>query len=747
MEGLDFVEAPDYASVLEKEFQRINRAWDENEEAEKENDQRRIAAAKQPIEALEKLGEFAPKAFDLADKIHQESQQGQIRYAAKAGYSNEEIELAKKIYKEGDKILLADHLEKQKLAKKAEENGEEYKALTLMSQSEWRKGRFGFLRQGVIYNDAANFQKDFHEQHPGFKSYDVKTASNAVKDFIEGVRDKYSNYPQALANYALDQAETVGSSLLQESISGNLKIAKELNDKEQFFRIMGVFKNQEGEDFKENVVSLINELKLDDKFSGGLDILLNHLISGVHSGQLSTTQARKVEEIFLEHFGKEGKLENLTDIHARVFEKVGWEDKLNEAEGKYIDTQLKKIENKSSAAVIDYKKWELNILEKENRLPNIEEKKAKIREYQDQGIIVPDQVVSAITKESRTQEEAVAHLTEKYKRKDPNISYEDLNGLEDPSLIAFWKSKIDTKTEWSIDATTVSTIKTNNLKSRLEDQDDYPGYTENEKVEILDMAEASFIRFYSEAYENEPNKAAAIEVAKERTYELIDNGTFKKILETPSNKESLYSIQVETAKLYLAQHPNSVNTELIPGSQDVLEEARKDPNTVQLFYKQIAKGVKGLNGRDIQLAQLALEKGEKPLISKIDEEVNKLNDGWITTLLKYHPDKGRVLRAKLKAFSDDGKITYDELATGEWMVIPEAQEAYNKKYGIATLGKLEGPQKGDYKKIKNLAGYAYYNGKKWVFKVGKGEGKEYHGNVESYTDFGGIEKKFDNKFW
>lgn len=756
---LEFEEAPDYASILEREYQKINKGFERRESAEQANDTRRIQNAGVPLQLVEQLGAFSQTAFKAAQVAKQQSQKRQINFSDTSGYNQEEIDLAINIYEKGDNLLLEDHKEKQKLAAKAEVEGEKYEALRLMTQSEWRKGRFGFLRQGVIYNDLAKVENNFFNQHPDFASYSIDEANNAVNKFGDDLLNGYNdqNYPQALVDLARQSLEKFRTTKHQEAITSNLTRAKTNLEKENYLRVTGVFQAVDGPDFEKQVISFIEEFKTDEKFSGGLTRLLGYLTQGVQRGELTTTQARKIDNIFLKHYGKQGKLENIKDIHAKIFKASGWEDALHTADTAYINKEVQKIENQSKKAAVEWKTWSLDIIQTKGRFPTNDEKREFIEGFQKQGIDIPSTVLNGITEESKVQDKVVEELTDKFINSE-SISLNDLKGIEDPNVFAQWKNRVDTSDEWSLSSTDSNRIKTDFFKTRLEGHPEIATYTANDQAEVLNLAEGDLRIYFAEEYGNEPNRAVALEKAKARVYTKIDNGHYQKLLNEGVPFDNTYSKKLQVAKEYVGTYPNKILNEVIPGSEKALEAARKNPGETQLFYKQLMKNQKKVNGkyvsaRDLQNAQLALVEGEKLIMSEFDKQIYELDNGKTLRLLKFHPDPARVLRAKISAFSDDEVIAYDEIdhLLPEAINVPMAQSGQEViEEGVEsgythTLGVFE-PRVGDWKELPGAfrIGYAVYDGENWVYSTTRNtEGQKYSGPINDFMDQDGYYKPFD----
>tara|TARA_R100000655_G_scaffold22294_3_gene45191 strand:+ start:771 stop:3293 length:2523 start_codon:yes stop_codon:yes gene_type:complete len=757
--NLDFYEAPDYASELEKQYQKINQGFENREEAERRNDATRIQQAGMPVKMIVAAANFSKTAAQVHQQIKVDSQKKQTLFADDSGYSPEEVALANKLYKKGNELLLKDYKEKLEQAKEAEADGELLEATRLMTRSEYRKGRFGFLKQGIQYNDIANFDKDFQEANPNWESMSRQEMFDATTAFRAGKVEAYKKdgVPQALIDSYSNALTQFREGKINESIQADFTRAKTNLEKENYLRVVGVFRATDGETLKSDVLQLVDEFKVDEKFSGGLKRLIAYVAQAVSSGELSPAQAQKLPSILLEHFGKQGKTEELKKIHSKIFDDASWDDVIHEAQKKNLRQEEEKIAFKSIEKDIEYKNFEADIIKETGTFPTRAQKQKKIEELGLDGTNLSQTILGAITQEDKEQTQVVERLTEKYVNSE-SIQLSDLNGIVDANVFATWKSRVDTSNEWSLSSTDSSKIKTEFFKTRLESHPELATYTNNDQAEILNLAEGDLRIIFAEEYGNEPNRAVALEKAKARVYTKIDNGHYKKLLDQGISYDNTYSKQLQVAKEYVGLFPNSVLTQVIPGSEDALKAAMENPNEVQHFYKQIMRNQKKVNGkyvtaRDLQNAQVAISKGGEVPMSEFDKQIYELDNGKTLRLLKFHPDRGRVIRAKIEAFKDDKIIAYDEIEhlLPETTDIPllkttqQAQEEGIASGDIHTLGAFE-PRVGDWKELPGAfrIGYAVYDGENWIYSTTRNtEGQKYSGPVNDFMDQDGYYKPFD----
>ena len=145
--ALDFNEAPKYDEILEEQFRRTNRGFERREQAERANDARRERNAAMQMEVIQAIADFAPKAKGLADQLTMQREKKQRLYYDKnlGTLTDAQKQLWIDKYELGKDILTEDYKAKWKISHKIKEDGQYTTALDLMDESEWKKGRHGFL--------------------------------------------------------------------------------------------------------------------------------------------------------------------------------------------------------------------------------------------------------------------------------------------------------------------------------------------------------------------------------------------------------------------------------------------------------------------------------------------------------------------------------------------------------------------------------------------------------------------------
>jgi hypothetical protein len=96
---LQFNEAPDYASILERDYQKQNRGFANREAAERANDQRRIQNAGVPLDLILAGAQFSTQLKQLKDKLDKDK----IENAEKAGWQSKDDLIVENTIKDLDK--------------------------------------------------------------------------------------------------------------------------------------------------------------------------------------------------------------------------------------------------------------------------------------------------------------------------------------------------------------------------------------------------------------------------------------------------------------------------------------------------------------------------------------------------------------------------------------------------------------------------------------------------------------------
>ena len=96
---LQFNEAPDYASILERDYEKQNRGFDRREQAERANDKRRIQNAGVPLDLILAGAQFSTQLKQLKDKLDKDK----IENAEKAVWQSKDDLIVENKIKDLDK--------------------------------------------------------------------------------------------------------------------------------------------------------------------------------------------------------------------------------------------------------------------------------------------------------------------------------------------------------------------------------------------------------------------------------------------------------------------------------------------------------------------------------------------------------------------------------------------------------------------------------------------------------------------
>ena len=128
---LQFNEAPDYASILERDYQKQNRGFENREAAERANDQRRIQNAGVPIDLITGLIQFSGTAKKMADGIKVQQQDRQRNEYLKKPLTSLQRQILIDKEERGLDITTDDYKARLKVARKINDEGKIVEAIDL----------------------------------------------------------------------------------------------------------------------------------------------------------------------------------------------------------------------------------------------------------------------------------------------------------------------------------------------------------------------------------------------------------------------------------------------------------------------------------------------------------------------------------------------------------------------------------------------------------------------------------------
>ena len=690
---LQFNEAPDYASILERDYEKQNRGFARREEAERANDQRRVQNAGVPIDLITGLIQFSGTAKKMADGLKAQTEERQLDYYIEnmSTWTEAQKELAIDKYENGIDILTDDYKAKWKIAHKINEEGKFTEALELVENSEYKRGRFGFIQAKAkkawtdIDNNFTNFAGDT-------RGLDADGLREKLAAFQSEYWKDFKKYPESLQVKLKEKFNQFEAQKLSEVNQLENQATIKRQDTERLFELQTNLKADDLPVFEKNTLRMIDLLMVEKNksFTEAVEYLQEDILTLVENGSIPESVARKFEAVTILHKGKKGHpREEILKSHAQTFSRTNWDNRLTAATQKSIAIR-KTNEQNYRTNFTDNLEAEENERIKQGGTRFTED---EIVEYYknnydpSQGGPLTQQMINEWwTAEEAFDEEHDRVLNEREKLGIP-ISKKEANKFNDPDKRAYWSNKSITLNTNIPSAANIQNakalIKAHSVKhNELEGNPD-PSTNET-YVNNTTYGELEYRRIYAEEIQTAPSANAAHLETMKRIKENIFEGNYD-TPPTPSisaAKQRELTLQSATEAVKL--NPQIMETGIIFGTEKILEEVRANPNEIHVFYKQLADKYPGVQADQLQYAQLEIANklfgGSKPVKSELLEAYEKLDPG-VQFLLSTHPTPEKVMRAKIEAFKDDGEITYDEIE----FLLEELSEINQKEYPTPEL--------------------------------------------------------------
>ena len=739
-----FIEAPDYASVLDKSFTSLNASLARQEEMERDNDRRRLQNAAVPLQIFKQLIDFSVTAKQAIDKVEAKK----YLEAESKGASSAALSKIDEEYEQETDDAWKTGTDAYKLETEIEKTALENDDITTAEQQ-----KFGVGHQVI---NARDLSVAYLDKIPtwwtsgGFdKKYNAAQSLEAKQKVIEqfelrltGVRK--DNIPDRLYNkFVKDKQNSFFAEIRNQ---GKQQIQEKIT-KERFAKMSGRL-TQISQSSSETFLAEISQFKEEnrgafkDDLKGATVFVLQHFLQGNQDGDIPPEKT----EMLMDELTKSKTTGKLTPLK-QIMKEQEVDDILEQVENfkkQLVQKHEQKVETDRKLAGQAFKREEAELLKNEGRRFTENEIKEKIKEWRANSVHpLPEEYKTALSVEDQVEEDVVDRLSYKYANKIP-IYEEDLIGLQDPDKIRYWRPLQQSSDQWAIPQDIksmadgrINTITSKHLKETTASNDKSDQWTitrDNAKLRYAELYE-----YYSDK-ESTPLKIHDRALADVKAE--IFNGDHDAEREIdPTNQ---YALNIEMAHSSIAANKNIITTAVIPGTQEALQEAIENPNTIPKMYKDIARKYQTMSPHDLMYAQMEAA-GNKVEKDPITKEIEKL-DPDVQQLLKHHPTHGRVARALLKEYQKDGEITYDDV---EFLLEEIKQYQIKlldeelKKRGITTpeLGALT-PQKGDWQTLENGT-YVVFDGEQWqqrgVFFTNK---QPYIGNIEEYLDKDLIRRKF-----
>lgn len=724
-----FIPAPDYASILDKSFTSLNASLARQEEMERKNDERREKNAAVPLQVFEKLIDFSTTAAKTINEVQAkkwlEAESEGASSGALSKIDDEWDQETDDAFQAGtDAYKLETKIEKVALENGDAEIAEQQKFGVGHQVINARDKSVAFLDKMPTWWTKGEFDKKFNA------AQSLEAKRKVIEQFklrLTGVRA--DNIPDRL--YRKFVEPKVNAFLNTITKQGQEQIQAKINE-ERFNKMTGRLTqiSRSGSDtFLAEIAQFKEENRgaFKDDLKGATVFTLQHFLKGNQDGDIPPEKT----EMLLDELTKSKTTGKLTPLK-QIMKEQEVDDILDQVEAfkiKLVEKNAAKIKLDSDLADIAFKREETELLKNEGRRFTEDEIKEKIKEWRAKSVHpIPESYKTALSVEDQVEEDVVDKLEYKYAEKIP-IYEEDLIGLRDPNKIRVWRDLQESSDQWAIPQNIkamadgrIDTITSKWLKETTASKDKSDQWKitrDNAKLRYLERYE-----YYSDK-EKTPLKIHDRALADVKAE--VFNGDHD--AERAIDPENKYALNIELAHKAIAGNTNIINTAVIPGTQEALQEAIANPNTIPKMYKDIANKYPTMSPADLMYSQMeaANNKVEKDPVTK---EVEKLEPN-VQKLLKHHPTHGRVARALLEEYQKDGDITYDDVE----FLLEETLDQQLKDAGYVTpqLGEMK-PETGDWQSLENGT-YIVFDGEQWkqtgVFFTGK---QPYTGNIEEYLD-------------
>ena len=738
-----FIEAPDYASILDRSFTSLNASLARQEAMERDNDRRREQNAAVPLQIFEKIINLSTTAA----KTVRETQAKKWLEAESKGASSASLSQIDDEYQKETDDAFQTGTEAYQLETKIERTALENDDTDIAEQQ-----KFGVGHQVI---NARDLSVAYLDKIPtwwtsgGFdKKYNAAKTLQAKRSVIEefklrltGVRK--DNIPDRLYKKFVENKENLFFGNITKQ--GQEQIQAKITE-ERFNKMTGRL-TQISRSGSDTFLAEISQFKEEnrgafkDDLKGATVFTLQHFLKGNQDGDIPPEKT----EMLLDELTKSKTTGKLTSLK-QIMKNQEVDEILDQVEAfkiKIVEKNEAKIKLDSDLADIAFKREEAELLKNEKRRFTEDEIKEKIAKWRATSVHpLPESYKTALSVEDGVEESVVDRLEYKYANKIP-IYEEDLIGLRDPNKIRVWRPLQESSDQWAIpqDIKTmadgrIDTITSKWLKETTASKDKSDQWKitrDNAKLRYLERYE-----YYSDK-ESTPLKIHDRALADVKAEVFNGDHDAERAID-PLNR---YALNIEMAHSSIAADKNIITTAVIPGTQEALQEAIANPNTIPKMYKDIANKYPTMSPHDLMYSQMEAA-GNKVEKDPITKEVEKLEPN-VQKLLKHHPTHGRVARALLEEYQKDGDITYDDVE----FLLEETLTQQLKDAGYVTpqLGEMK-PETGDYQTLDDGT-YIVWDGDQWkqtgVIFVGYEKGKPkqpYIGNIEEYLDKDLVRRKF-----
>tara|TARA_Y100001973_G_C5190894_1_gene330922 strand:- start:414 stop:2477 length:2064 start_codon:yes stop_codon:yes gene_type:complete len=585
-------------------------------------------------------------------------------------------ELAYDKYENGIDVLTDDYKAKWKIAHKINEEGKFTEALDLVENSEYKKGRFGFI-QAKAKKAITDIETNFTKSAGDISGLNADEVRQKLETFQSEYWKDFKKYPESLQLKLKQNFSRFEASKLSEV---NKKDNEALLQRYENERLFELETNLEADDlatFEKNSLKMIDLLMVEKNisFTEAIEYLQEDILKLVESNVIPESLARKFEAVTILHRGKKGHpREEILKSHAKTFSKTDWDNRLTKASA-------------NATAIRDQNKFNYQ-KQVEQNIQDIEDEQGfsmtntQLAEYLKQnydpskGGPIPDALTNRLTKEKADDKELVRQLEHKWDKGIP-FSKEEVMKLNDRDLENQWLQKVTEtnpnvpSTEYTEDAHSLIDKYINGYTKESDGNKDKTTKWQNNQIN----SKRAYAKIYAQEIQTAPSEYAAHKNALDRVKANIEAGIYNELPNSDPNAAVNREVALIAASEAVALNENIVNTGIIYGTEEIIKEAALLPEgEVHLFYKQLADKNK-INAHKLQYRQLEIAaelKGEgKPVKSKILQEFEKL-DATTQELLSRHPSPAKVTRAIVEEYGKDGVIDYNDVG----LLIDDVLEDY-----------------------------------------------------------------------
>ena len=662
---LQFNEAPDYASILERDYEKQNRGFDRREQAERANDKRRIQNAGVPLDLILAGAQFSTQLKQLKDKLDKDK----IENAEKAVWQSKDDLIVENKIKDLDK----DEEVNFKIAGKIErEDGDSITATDIRrSTAKKSSGLSDSIRS--IETDRSSLSELFIES-PYYEEWKNEPDPSKAASILErwGRSVYHKHYEDGKVKYALLKQKLI-------PYIDRFKETKIIEKNKKYVERVKHYESVEDQTDLKNIFSsdnpgeglynwmITNQGRFGEKISDSVMATNQLALHLVETGQITTNQYHQFSDHKIPNHSKKGSpLESIKDIWQNAF--VGSEQALSAAQKKALDARDLSQQNYGREFIDNLERKEA-----EQGSPLTDE---QLKEEFDKwdlskgGSFPVAELNNWYSAEKADDDELKRSLEYKWDKGIP-FSKEEVKKLNDRDLENQWLQKVTETnpnvppTEYTEDAHSLIDKYINGYTKETDGTKNKTAKWQNNEIN----AKRAYAKIYAQEIQTASSEYDAHKKTLDRVKANIEAGIYNELPNSDPNLEVNREVALIAASNAIALDENIVNTGLIYGSEQIVKEAALLPEgEVHLFYKQLANkfsnNEKSVNAHSLQYRQLEIAaelKGEgKPVKSKILQEYEKLEE-TTKQLLSRHTSPAKVQRAIIEEYGKDGDISYEDV--------------------------------------------------------------------------------------